>query len=72
MVGADPRLPAIAMSPQSRKDTTMPMTETSVACQNEMPKPRTNEPYDMPNTDTFAATRARRGRAASRSARIRG
>lgn len=55
MVGAEPRLPAMAMSPQSRNDTTMPMTETMVACQNEMPKPSTNDPYDMPNTDTFAA-----------------
>src|SRR6478736_7037938 len=48
MVGADPRLPAIAMSPHSRNDTTMPTTETIVACQNEMPKPSTNDPYDMP------------------------
>lgn len=45
----------IAMSPHNRNDTTMPMIDTSVACQNEMPKPSTNDPYDMPNTDTFAA-----------------
>src|SRR5690606_17340078 len=55
MVGAEPRFPEIAMSPHSRNDTTMPMTETIVACQNEMPNPSTNEPYDIPNTDTFAA-----------------
>ena len=55
MVGAEPRLPAIAISPHSRNDTTMPMIDTIVACQNEMPKPSTNDPYDMPNTDTFAA-----------------
>ncbi len=55
MVGAEPRFPAIAIRPQSRNDTTMPMIDTIVACQNEMPKPSTNDPYDMPNTDTFAA-----------------
>lgn len=44
IVGADPRLPAIAMRPHSRNDTTMPTTETRVACQKEMPKPSTNEP----------------------------
>ena len=44
MVGAEPRLPAIAMTPQSRNETTMPTTATSAACQNEMPKPSMNEP----------------------------
>lgn len=44
MVGADPRFPAIAMSPHSAKDTTMPMIATTVACQSEMPKPSRNEP----------------------------
>ncbi len=44
MVGADPRLPATAMNPHSRKDTTMPTTPTMTACQNEMPNPSTNEP----------------------------
>src|SRR4051794_1107735 len=43
-VGAEPRLPAIATNPQSRKDTTMPTTPATTACQNEMPKPRRNEP----------------------------
>ena len=42
MVGAEPRLPAIAMIPQSANETTMPTTVTTTACQNEMPKPRTN------------------------------
>ena len=43
-VGAEPRLPAIAMKPQSRNETTIPMTPATVACQNEMPKPKRNEP----------------------------
>src|SRR3954447_750064 len=34
-VGAEPRLPAIAMNPQSRKDTTMPTTPATTACQAE-------------------------------------
>src|SRR5690606_16641201 len=55
IVGADPRLPAIAISPHSANETTMPMIETMVACQNDTPNPSTNEPYDRPNTDTFAA-----------------
>ena len=38
MVGAEPRLPAIAMSPHSRNETMMPTTATSTPCQNEIPK----------------------------------
>ena len=41
MVGAEPRLPAIAISPQSRNDTTTPTTVTSTACQNEISNPST-------------------------------
>ena len=44
MVGAEPRLPAIAMTPQSANETTIPTTLTIAACQKEMPKPSTNEP----------------------------
>src|ERR1017187_2758815 len=44
MVGADPRLPATAMNPQSRKETMMPTSPAPIACQNEMPKPSSNEP----------------------------
>ncbi len=44
IVGAEPRLPATAMNPQSRNDTTMPTTPTITACQNEMPNPSTNDP----------------------------
>ena len=43
-VGAEPRLPAMAMNPHSRKDTTMPIRPATAACQNEMPKPSTNAP----------------------------
>ena len=44
IVGAEPRLPATAMNPQSRNERTMPTTPTTSACQNEMPKPSTNAP----------------------------
>src|SRR6185437_13276324 len=44
IVGAEPRLPATAMNPQARNDSTIPTTPTMAACQNEMPKPSTNEP----------------------------
>ena len=40
-VGADPRLPATAMNPTSRKVTTIPISPATQACQNEMPKPST-------------------------------
>ncbi len=42
MVGAEPRLPAIAMTPHRANETTTPTTVTSTACQKEMPKPSTN------------------------------
>ena len=44
IVGAEPRLPATAMNPQARNDSTIPTTPTTSACQNEMPKPSTNAP----------------------------
>ena len=44
MVGAEPRLPATAMNPHARNDSTIPTTPTMRACQNEMPKPSTNAP----------------------------
>src|SRR5215217_6518130 len=43
-VGAEPRLPAIAIRPQSRNDTTIPTTPETTACQKEMPKPKRKEP----------------------------
>ena len=44
IVGAEPRLPATAMKPQSRNETTMPIRPAASACQNEMPKPSANAP----------------------------
>jgi hypothetical protein len=44
IVGAEPRLPATAMNPQARNDNTIPTMPTISACQNEMPKPSSNEP----------------------------
>ena len=43
-VGAEPRFPATAMKPHSRKDRTIPIRPATEACQNEIPKPRTNDP----------------------------
>jgi len=44
MVGAEPRLPATAMSPQNRKETMIPISPSAIACQKETPKPSTNAP----------------------------
>jgi hypothetical protein len=55
IVGAEPRLPAIAMIPQSTKETTTPSEGDEDACQKEMPKPRTNAAYEIPKTETLAA-----------------
>jgi len=44
VVGADPRLPAMAMNPHSRNEIIIPATLTQSACQNEIPKPRVNDP----------------------------
>ena len=44
MVGAEPRLPARATTPQSANERTMPTTAAIVACQNETPKPMMKAP----------------------------
>ena len=44
MVGAEPRLPASATTPQSANDSTMPTTAAIVACQNDTPNPTMNDP----------------------------
>src|SRR3954471_17716751 len=44
IVGADPRLPASAITPHSANDTTIPATAANTACQNEIPNPRMNAP----------------------------
>ncbi len=54
-VGAEPRLPAIAMSPQTRKDRATPTTDTMTAWVRDRPKPRTHEPQEIPRTEMFAA-----------------
>src|ERR1700745_362908 len=55
IAGPEPRLPATAMNPQARNDSTIPTTPTTAACQNEMPKPSTNAPSLSPSTEVFAA-----------------
>ena len=55
MVGAEPRLPATAMNPQSRKETMIPISPSAMACQNETPKSSTNAPYPRPRTEMLAA-----------------
>lgn len=42
MVGTEPRLPAIAMTPHSMNDSGMPIRATRTPCPNETPKPYTN------------------------------
>ena len=44
IVGADPRLPAIAMNPHSRNEMMIPATPTTTACQNEIPNASRNAP----------------------------
>jgi hypothetical protein len=44
IVGADPRLPAIAMNPHSRNENRMPSRPAISACQKETPKPSPNAP----------------------------
>ena len=68
IVGAEPRLPAMAMTPHRAKEMTTPMTVTTIACQKEMPKPRTNAAYEIPKTDTLAANH---GQKRSRGAAVR-
>ena len=44
MVGADPRLPASAITPQSAKEITMPITPASTAWAKDTPKPSVKAP----------------------------
>jgi hypothetical protein len=44
MVGALDFLPARELKPTNRKERTVPMIAAKVACQNEIPNPRKNEP----------------------------
>ena len=54
MVGAFDRLPASELKPTKRNERTVPIIAAAVACQNEMPKPRKNEPYERAKSDTLA------------------
>ena len=44
IVGALDRFPASELNPTKRKERTVPIIAAKVACQNEIPKPRKNEP----------------------------
>ena len=44
IVGADPRLPATAMSPQRKNEKVTPSAVTSAPCQNDNPNQSTNDP----------------------------
>lgn len=44
IVGAEPRFPATATNPHSRKEKTMPTAPAASACQKEMPKPSAKAP----------------------------
>ena len=44
IVGAEPRLPASAMKPQSRNENRMPITPATTAWPNEMEKPNVKAP----------------------------
>jgi hypothetical protein len=44
IVGAEPRLPASAISPHSRNEKAIPITPATTACQNEIPNPSVKAP----------------------------
>ena len=54
MVGALELLPANELTPTRAKEPTVPTTAAIVACQNEIPKPRKNAPYDRASSETLA------------------
>jgi hypothetical protein len=55
IVGALPRFPASELTPTSKNDATVPIIAAKVACQNEIPKPRKNEPYESAKSETLPA-----------------
>ena len=55
MVGALARLPARDEIPTKKKLLSVPITAAKVACQNEIPNPKKNEPYESARNETFAA-----------------
>ena len=54
MVGAFERLPASELIPTNKKEPIVPMKAASVACLNEMPKPKKKAPYESASSETFA------------------
>jgi hypothetical protein len=54
IVGAFDFLPASELIPTTRKDKTVPIIAAKVACLNEIPKPKKNEPYERARSETFA------------------
>jgi hypothetical protein len=54
IVGAFDFLPASELTPTNKKERTVPRIAASVACQNEIPKPKKNEPYERAKSETFA------------------
>ena len=55
IVGAFARLPARDEMPTKKNEPIVPITAAIGACQNEIPKPKKNEPYDNAKNETFAA-----------------
>ena len=54
MVGAFERLPASELIPTKKKEHMVPIIAAQVACLNEIPNPKKNEPYDRARSETFA------------------
>jgi hypothetical protein len=48
-------LPARDEIPTKKNELMVPINAATVACQNEIPKPRKNDPYDNAKKETFAA-----------------
>jgi hypothetical protein len=54
IVGAFDLLPASELNPTKRNESVVPISAAAVACQNEIPNPRKNEPYERARSETFA------------------
>jgi hypothetical protein len=54
IVGAFDFLPAKELTPTRRNERTVPKIAARVACQNEIPKPKKNDPYESAKSETFA------------------
>ena len=54
MVGALDRFPANELKPTNAKERMVPIIAAHVACQNDIPKPRKNAPYESASSETLA------------------